>query len=123
MQSPKMQFVLKGFREETGFRVFIFDGIDVDRSRSEYTVETDIALSRRYGIRLQELPLLCRALLERLATGEPKRSFTYSEQLMCEHASIEAARLEAARKRKPPKRPANTDRLGLAWRGPVQNPG
>jgi hypothetical protein len=123
VQNPKMQFVLKGFREATGFRIFVFDGIDADRSRAEYTVKTDLALTRRYGIRLQELPLLCRALLERQEAGEEKRSFTYSEIEMGEYASIEAARAEAARKRKPPRRPQNTERLGASWRGPMQHPG
>jgi len=123
MQSPKIQFVLKGFREETGCRVFVFDGIEVDRSRSEYTVETDLAMSRRYGIRLQELPLLCRALLEELGADEKKRSFTYSEEHMGAHASVEAARAEAARKRKPPRRPANTNQLGASWRGSAQHGG
>jgi hypothetical protein len=118
-----MQYVLKGFRETTGFRIFVFDRIDVDRSRAEYTVETDLALARQYGIRLQELPLLCRALLERQDTGEVNRAFVYAESEMGKYAGEAAARLEAARKRKPPRRPQNTERLGAAWRGPMQHPG
>lgn len=123
VQNPKMQFVLKGFSEVMGCRIFAFEGVDVDRSRTEYTVKTDLALSRKYGIRLQELPLLCRSLLERLEAGEAKRAFTYTERDMGEFANIEAARVEAARKRKPPRRPANANQLGASWRGPLQHPG
>jgi hypothetical protein len=122
MQNAKMQFVLKGFRETTGLRVFVFDRVDADRSRAEYTVEADMALARQYGIRLQELPLLCRALLEKQEIGQGNRAFIYSESEMGKYASDAAARVEAARKRKPPRRPQNTERLGAAWRGPMQHP-
>lgn len=121
MQIPKMQFVLKGFSEAAGFRIFLFDGIDANRKRLEFTVKTDVALSRQYGIRLQELPLLCRALLESQDAGEENRSFTYSEIEMGQHARMQAARVEAARNRKPPRRPANPQQLGASWRGPVQH--
>lgn len=42
-----MQFVLTGFIPDTGFRVFAFDGIAEDRSRTGFTVRTDLALIRR----------------------------------------------------------------------------
>jgi len=51
-----MQFVLKGFSEDMGFRIFAFDGIAADRTHVKYTVKDDLALTRNYGIRLQELP-------------------------------------------------------------------
>lgn len=114
-----MQFVLMGFSESRGFRVFIFEGIAPDRTRSPFTVKTDLALARQYGIRLQELPLLCRAVLERSYSGLEKRAFTYTEDDMRQHAGIAASREEALRKRKPPRKPVS-ERVGAAWRGPVQ---
>ena len=64
-----MQFVLAGFTPDTGFRIFNFEGIGEDRSRIEFTVRTDLALTRKYGIQMQDLPLLCRGLLDTLAHG------------------------------------------------------
>jgi hypothetical protein len=62
----KMQFVLVGFTQDAGFRVFAFEGIGEDRMRTKFTVRADLALIRGYEIRVQELPLLCRGLLERV---------------------------------------------------------
>lgn len=109
MESAKMQFILKGFSQAMGFRVFAFEGIAADRTRTVFTVRTDLALTRRYGIRLQELPLLCRKVLERRDEGENKRTFTYTEEDMCLHASdCAAARDAAAQKRKSPRRPSTS---------------
>jgi len=116
MENSKLNFVLVGFSESTGFRVFEFEGIASDRTRAVYTVRTDLALARRYGIRLQELPLLCREVLERRGEGEIGPAFTYSESAMSDYAGVMAAR-DAASKRKPQKRPIS-DRVGSAWRGP-----
>ena len=107
MENPKVLFVLKGFSEVTGCRVFAFEGVAADRSRTDFTVKTDLALARRYGIRLQELPLLCKAVLERKIEGDADtRTFTYSEADMGQYADSAAARVEAAKNRKPARRPA-----------------
>lgn len=53
METTKMQFILTGFSEITGCRVFAFDGIAEDRTRGSFTVKADLALTRRYGIRLR----------------------------------------------------------------------
>lgn len=103
MQTPKMQFILTGFSEVAGFRIFAFEGIAADRTRAAFTVQTNLALTRRYGIRLQELPLLCRAVLER-REGEKQRAFTFTEGDMRLHADGVRAREEAARQRKSPGR-------------------
>ena len=60
-----MQFVMTGFTQDIGFRVFAFEGIAGDGTRTPFTVRLDLALSRKYGIRIQELPLLCLGHLER----------------------------------------------------------
>jgi len=106
VERSKTQFILKGFTEALGFRIFAFEGVATDRTRTDFTVKTDLALSRRYGIRLQELPLLCRALLEQRDETAPGQSFTYGEEEMSLFAARAAARDEAAKQRKPPRRPA-----------------
>jgi hypothetical protein len=112
-----MPFILTGFRQDLGFRVFAFERRDTARSRMEFTVKADMALIRRYDIRVQELPLLCRSLLERKEAVEDTRALTFTEDEMRACAdSRTAARNEAARKRKPPRRPTG-ESPGAAWRG------
>lgn len=110
-----MQYILTGFTHETGFRVFAFEGVGEDRVRTEYTVRADLLLIRKYGIRIQELPLLCRAVLEQ-RNGSDQHTFTYTEAEMCQRADLSAARA-AEQKRKSPRKPAN-ENAGSAWRGP-----
>ncbi len=114
--NPKMQFVLTGFDEIPGFRVFAFEGVAADRTRVQFSVKADMTMARKYGIRAQEFPLLCRALLDqRFEEGAAKRSFIYSEDDMRLYAESAAARTEAAQRRKPPRRPVS-DQVGNAWR-------
>jgi hypothetical protein len=113
-----MQFILTGFTQDGGFRVFAFEGIAADRARSPFTVRADLALSRIYGIRLQELPLMCRAILEHREEGEQENALTFTEDAMRLHASnCVAARALAAQKKKLPRRPVNENN-GAAWRSP-----
>ena len=98
-----MQYILNGFTNDMGFRVFAFDGIGANRTRTGYTVRADLALVRKYGIRLQELPLLCRGVLERLVVPQEQHTFTYTEADMVIHADACAAEI-AGRKKKPPRR-------------------
>ena len=111
-----MQYTLTGFTHDSGFRVFAFEGVGEDRVRTEYTVKTDLALIRKYGIRLQELPLLCRSILEQHDGSDAQRTFTYTEADMCLRAKNSAAEA-AAKKRKAPWRPPHAS-LGTAWRSP-----
>ena len=113
-----MRYILTGFTHELGFRVFAFEGVTDDRARTAFTVRADLALMRKYGIRTQELPLLCRGLLERLADGDRQRTLTYTEEDMCLYAATcNAAREAAAQKKKVPRRPPS-ENLGAAWRSP-----
>jgi hypothetical protein len=117
-----MQFILTGFTQDMAFRVFAFERMGLDRVRTKYAVKADLALVRRYGIQVQELPLLCRNLLMRTDDAEADHTFTFTEDDMCLHAKDRAAaRDAAAQKRKPPRRPAS-ENVGAAWRGhhPVQ---
>jgi hypothetical protein len=116
-RSATMQFILTGFTQELAFRVFAFERMGLDRIRTKYAVKADLALVRRYGIPVQELPLLCRNLLDRRDEGEAAHTLTFTEDDMCLHAKDRvAAREAAALKRKPPRRPA-TQNVGAAWRG------
>ncbi len=117
-----MQFVLAGFTPDTGFRIFKFEGIGDDRSRTEFTVRADLALSRKYGIQMQDLPLLCRGLLDRLDENEPGRHFVFSEEEMRGRAEQRVAEKDAAdRKKAARKTPTNNG--GGVWRGPGLPPG
>ena len=117
-RSAKMQFILIGFTQEMGSRVFAFERTGEDRVRTKCTVRADLALIRRYGIQIQELPLLCRGLLDRCEEGREIESVTFTEEEMRACATERAAAREfaAARKRKPPHRPVG-DNIGAAWRG------
>jgi hypothetical protein len=113
-----MSFVLTGFRQDLGFRVFAFERKDAAPGRIEFTVKADLGLIRRYDIRVQELPLLCRTLLERSETSEGARAMIFTEDEMRACAdSRTAAKNEAARKRKAPKWSSTGERPGAAWRG------
>jgi hypothetical protein len=115
-----MQFILTGFTQDIGFRVFAFEGISDDRSRTAFIVRTDLALIRKYGIRVQELPLLCRGLLERREESEKERTLTFTEEGMRLHADHAAAERDAAKRRKPARRPppSPTSPPGVGWRAP-----
>ena len=117
-----MRFVLTGFTQDVGVRVFAFSGVATDAARTEYTVRADLSLIRLYDIRMQELPLLCRALLEQREAGDETRNLTFTEEAMQTHAKDSAAaRVAAAAKRRPPRRPTG-ENLGSAWRGTHQPP-
>jgi len=110
-----MRFILTGFTPQTDFRVFAFQGIREDNSRTEFTVRTDLSLIRKYGIRVQELPLLCRGLLERRPETEQAQNLTFSEEDMrLYQKDCVATQAAAAQKRKPPRKPPAEN--GSGWR-------
>lgn len=74
-----MEYQFTGFTHKGEFREFAFNGIDEDRSKTPFTVIADLALSRKYSIAVQELPLLCRRLLEQMPVGAAARTLTFSE--------------------------------------------
>lgn len=118
-RSVNVQFTLVGFTQDLGFRVFAFRRrVGADRSGTQYTVRADLSLSRRYGIPVQELPLLCRRLLEQHAEPDGAHILTFSEAEMSTYAvDCATARAAAAERKKPPRRPPNGN-IGTAWRGP-----
>lgn len=95
-----MQFVLTGFTHEMEFRVFAFDRIGDDWTRTQFTVRTDLTLTRKHGIRLQELPLACQGILQR-NEAEASRTITFTGEEMSVYVrDIAAAREAITRKRK-----------------------
>jgi hypothetical protein len=111
-----MQFVLMGFdQEEAGVRRYVFQGV-TGGTRTDFSVGVELALVHTYGIRIQDLPVLCRGLLERQAEGGDTRRWTFGENEMRVYADSRAtARAEAAQKKRPPRRPA-MENVGAAWR-------
>jgi len=89
-----------GFDQNAGVRLYAFQG-DADGVRSNFTVGVDLALTASHGIRIQELPLLCRELLERQVEGPGGRTLTLTENECAFYAdSAATARESAVKKRK-----------------------
>jgi len=59
-----MDFVLAGFNQFESIRRYFFDAVQEGRPRRQFTVAADLTLVRKYKIPLQDLPLLCRKVLE-----------------------------------------------------------
>jgi hypothetical protein len=94
-----MDFVLAGFHQIRNLREYRFQGVSQDRKRAEFRVGVDLAAVRRYGIPLQELPLLCRRLLEGCEGATPA-ALIFTEKDMRGYADDRAARREAAEEKK-----------------------
>lgn len=106
------QFVLTGFSQDQGSRRFAFDKIGADHVRTRFTVHADLNLIRLYGIHVQELPLLCRSLLERSAESNDVRQFRFTEDDMRVH---QASLLASAGQKRKPSRPPPAN-AGRTWR-------
>jgi len=105
---PRVQFLLTGFIQDKDDRVFSFDGVNVDRTKTPVQVRIDTRLARRYGIRTQELPLLCRCLLDRRAEGEHHAVIVFGEEEMSRYRAEIALRTAEAKIRRPPRKPSPT---------------
>jgi hypothetical protein len=115
MANQKMQFMLKGFSQVMGFRVFEFEGTVVGSPHIAFTVQIDLSLARKYGIPLQDLPLLCRGVLDQCPEGEEQRAFTYTEAHMSSYATNPLPLLTSGRAQKRSPRPPGTDYLPSPW--------
>lgn len=93
-------FVLTGFHQLQGIRYYVYQGHLDDGTSSEFTVDTDVRLLRKHGIALQELPLLCRRLLEKQNPDASLKAVTFTEDLMQEQADQRAALKLAAQAKK-----------------------
>lgn len=101
MTDNARQFIINGFTQDAGIRTYAFESIG-DGQRSDYTVAVDLALIQGYGIRIQDLPLLCRELLQQRVEPEAISALVFTEQQMRSHADrIAMARAEADARKKP----------------------
>jgi hypothetical protein len=115
-KAPKIQFMLTGFKQDIGFRVFSFEASPVGAPKVLYSVKADLALARRYGIQMQALPLLCWELLER-SDNVGERSFTYSEDEMCRYSrTCKEERAAIALKKQSARKTLTTSQPGVGWR-------
>ena len=114
-ESAKPQFLLSGFTQSAGIRIYAFEG-RIDAKRIDCTVEVDLALIPGYGIRIQDLPLLCRELLQQRGEPDEITSVVFTEQRMRSHAEkLAIAREEAEHRKKQPRHLAGAD-AGAGWR-------
>ncbi len=112
-----MNFTFTGFTQEAGFRLFAFEVITVEKTKTRYRVKVDTSLLGKYGIKVQELPLLCRRLLDKHENEKDISTSTliFTEAEMCLQQSERAAILNAnALKKKAMHRPPSA--AGVAWR-------
>jgi hypothetical protein len=95
-----MEFMLTGFRQDNNVRRYTFQGVDADRKRSEFTVGVDLSLVRKHRIPMQELPLLCRGVLQAGLLQEAVAPLMYTEKDMLGYTVKRAAEQEVAEQKK-----------------------
>ncbi len=118
-KAAKTQYILTGFSQTAAIRLYAFEGIGGGR-RVDYTVEVDLSLIPNYGIRIQDLPLLCRELLQKRVESSEISALTFTAHEMCEHAEkLAAEREESARRKNAGRRPVNAN-PGSGWRAPLR---
>ena len=116
-----MTFVLSCFRTFGNVRQFYFEAVGADRSRLEVTVGVDLNLIRRYGITLQELPLLCWRLLEERAAINP---IVVTEAHVAQYANARTAKKDAQMEKRKKHRGAGASEVAsLLHRWPAPNGG
>jgi hypothetical protein len=119
-EGAKLQFLLTGFTQAAGIRIYAFEGRS-DATRIGYTVEVDLALIPEYGIRIQDLPLLCRELLQQRVQPDESSACVFTEQRMRSHAEkLAMAREEAEQRKKQPRHLASAQAAGIGWRPPFR---
>jgi hypothetical protein len=109
------QFILTGFTHTAGVRIYAFEAI-TDRVRTFYTVEVNLGLIAGFGIRIQDLPLLCREVLQQRMDDHESSALVFTEQQMRSHAEKLAIAREAAAQRKKPVRHLASPNRGAHWR-------
>ncbi len=116
-----MSFLLTGFRQISGFRQYAFRSTGT--APENFTVRTDLNLVRKHNIPMQELPLLCRRLLEEADAPLKSHGLVFTEEAMLGYVKSRArAEEDAALKRKKHRIPVS-QRVGVAWRARGRPPG
>jgi len=99
--SESMIFAFTGFSQQGADRVFSFELLPRSPECSTFEVRADIAVARRYKISLQQLPILCRGVLENQPETARSHTATYSAADMLVYANARNA-AEANRKARRP---------------------
>jgi len=108
-------FVLTGFRQYRSVRHYAFDYVSGKDKREACVVCADLNLLQKHKIPLQEVPLLCRRLLETADVGARER-LEFSETDMLSYNANRSAQQKVNAKKKKHRVPVSP-RVGLAWRG------
>ena len=116
-EAGRPQFLLTGYTQAAAIRIYAFDR-RIDARRTPYTVEVDLALIPAYGIQIQELPLLCRELLQAQLDGICAVVFT--EQRMRSHAEKLAVAREQADEKKKQRKHLVSAGAENDWRPPLR---
>jgi hypothetical protein len=114
-----LEFIMTGFKQSQNVRHYSFQIVAGDRTRRDVTVDADLDLMRRHGISIQEMPLLCKHLLETMEEArlaEPKvvipelgERIVFTEQSMLGLAQLRAtAKREQELRRRRPVVPSRT---------------
>jgi hypothetical protein len=95
------------FSQHDGSRVFAFEASAINRPSKAYTVSANLSLARKYGIPIQELPLLCRGLLEHIVESAQSSTLVITEDYMRGYANERKIAQDLLKqKRKSPWKPA-----------------
>jgi hypothetical protein len=117
-----VEFVLTGFSQENNIRRYTFQALPAGNSKpvatnkKEWTVSADLSLMRKHKIPLQELPLLCKRLVEAQADQAKEDTLMFTERDMLGYASNRTAAELAAEVKKRARRMPSSSRVGMAWR-------
>ena len=118
-EDSKTQFLLTSFTQAAGIRTYAFEG-RIGTQRTDYKVAVDLALIPRYGIRIQDLPLLCRELLQQQEQSEEPSAVVFTEQRMrCHAEELAVRRVEADHRKKPPRHLASAQ-AASSWQLPLR---
>lgn len=76
------RYLLVSFEQRTNIRQYSFSGRNEEGEKHEFFVDVDLNLTRRHGVPMQEIPLLCCRLLEEKAVAQQDRELTLTEAHM-----------------------------------------
>ena len=96
-----MDYVLMDFQQEANVRHYAFQGTTEDDQRFNFVVNVDLDIVFKHRIPIQEIPLLCRRLLEQEPVSEQSRKLTFTEEHMRAHVKrCEEEKRQAVMRRK-----------------------
>src|SRR5690349_3371923 len=80
-----MQCIFNGFQQSGTLRSFAFTVVSENVPRIQVAVGVDTAVSRKFGISLQELPLICRETLSSRYVVGANSALTVGEEELLEY--------------------------------------